>query len=57
MVRSPIDVIRAERLRRDIAAYGLVPLTNAEILLAGSRPDWSDLDDDTDWDAAFPEPQ
>ena len=57
MVRSPIDVIRAERLRRDIAAYGLVPLTNAQILLAGSRPDWSDLDDDMDWESAFAEPQ
>ena len=57
MVRSLIDLIRAERLRRDISAYGLVPLRNAEILLAGTRPDWSDLDDDTDWDAAFPEPQ
>ena len=57
MVRSLIDLIRAERLRRDIAAYGPVPLTNAEILLAGSRPDWSDLDDDTDWESAFAEPQ
>ena len=52
-----IALIRAERLRHDIAAYGLVLLTDAEIALAGTRPDWTDLDDDTDWDAAFPEPQ
>ena len=47
-------LIRAERLRQDITAYGLTPLTEAEIALAGTRPDWSDLADDTNWDAAFP---
>lgn len=47
-------LIRTERLRQDVAAYGLTPPTDAEIALAGTRPDWSELADDTDWESAFP---
>jgi hypothetical protein len=45
--------IRRERLRRDIAAYRRVPPTQAEMPLAEIAD--TDLDDDTDWEALYPE--
>lgn len=48
-------LIRTERLRRDLDAYGAVGVTEDEVALARVSPDWSDLADDTDWDAAYPQ--
>jgi hypothetical protein len=45
-------LIRAERLRADIAAYQQVPATDAEARLAAIG-DPSDLGDDTDWEALY----
>ena len=45
-------LIRAERLRADIAAYRRVPPTQEELELA-SLGDTSSLGDDTDWDALY----
>ena len=47
-------LIRRERLRRDIAAYRRVPPTAAEMALA-DLADTTGLDDDTDWEALYPE--
>jgi hypothetical protein len=47
-------LIRAERLRRDIAAYRRVPATEEEVAIA-SLAATADLDDDTDWEALYPE--
>lgn len=44
-------LIRAERLRRDIAAYAATPPTGDEIALAAITPSWDALADDNDWDA------
>jgi hypothetical protein len=49
------EVIRIDRVRRDIAAYREQPSTDDEIGLAQQRPQWSDLDDDTDWEAVYGE--
>ncbi|MEX2048725.1 MAG: type II toxin-antitoxin system VapB family antitoxin [Gemmatimonadota bacterium] len=46
-------LIRAERLRRDIAAYAGAPPTEDEIALGTIAPSWSDLADDTDWAALY----
>ena len=46
-------LIRCERLRRDIAAYAGAPPTEEEVSLAAITPPWSDLADDTDWDAVY----
>ena len=46
-------LIRAERLRRDIAAYQRTPPTREEIDLAAAAA-LPDLDD-TDWEALYPE--
>jgi len=51
------EVIRRGRLRRDVEAYAAVPPTGAEAALGQARPDWADLDDDTEWDADWPEEQ
>lgn len=48
-------LIRSERLRRDIAAYTGTPPTEAEVALATITPLWSDLADETDWDALYGE--
>ena len=48
-------LIKAERIRHDVTAYQLMPITDAELALTNLRPDWSDLADNTDWDAMFPE--
>ena len=46
-------LIRAERLRRDIEAYGAAPPTEEELVL-GSLPVALDLDDDDiDYDALY----
>ena len=47
------QVIRLDRIRNDIAAYQKHPSSDEEIGLALLRPDWSDLDDVTDWDALY----
>jgi Arc/MetJ family transcription regulator len=47
------ELVRAERLRRDVAAYASVPPTEDEIALARPPIDWSDLADTTDWDAVY----
>jgi Bacterial antitoxin of type II TA system, VapB len=48
-------LIRSERLRRDITAYTGTPPTEAEVVLATITPSWSDLADETDWDALYGE--
>lgn len=48
-------LIRAERLRRDIAAYRATPVTDDELLLAELVSSSPDLADDTDWAALYPE--
>jgi Arc/MetJ family transcription regulator len=45
-------LIRAERLRKDIAAYLGTPATQAEVDLA-LIADNGELADDTDWDALY----
>ncbi len=45
-------IIRAERLRRDLAAYRGVPPTDAELELA-LLAQTAALDDDTDWAALY----
>jgi hypothetical protein len=47
------QLIRSERLRRDVVAYAGAPPTEEEIALAGIAPPWDDLADDTDWDALY----
>ena len=49
-------IIHTERLRHDVAAYRRVPLTDDEVqfaLLVAT----SDLEDETDWEALYPENQ
>jgi len=47
-------LIRAERLRRDIAAYRRVPPNDEELALSLlSAP--MGIEDDTDWEALYPE--
>jgi hypothetical protein len=46
------QLIRAERLRRDIAAYRRLPPTDAEVALA-VMAETSGLDDETDWEALY----
>jgi hypothetical protein len=48
-------LIRSERLRRDITAYTGTPPTEAEVALAAITPSWSDLADETHWDALYGE--
>ena len=48
------ELILRARLRRDIEAYTRVPTTDQEIALGDLPADWSDLADDTDWDAEWP---
>jgi hypothetical protein len=46
-------LIRTERLRRDVAAYTGTPPTEDEIALGSITPSWTDLADETDWDALY----
>ena len=48
------QLIRTERLRSDIAAYRRSPPTDGEVALASFR-EADGLDDDTDWDALYPD--
>jgi hypothetical protein len=45
-------LIRAERLRRDIDAYGRIPPTGSETAIA-LLADTSGLTDETDWEALY----
>lgn len=47
------ELIRVQRLRRDLAAYGAIAVTDDEVALARTTPSWADLADDTDWDALY----
>lgn len=49
------DLIRRARLRRDVRAYVRRPTTDEEAAVGESSPDWTDLADETDWDAEWPE--
>lgn len=49
-------LIRAEQLRRDIAAYRRVPPTGDEKRLA-NLADGSGVTDETDWEALYREPE
>jgi len=49
------EVIRRARLRHDIEAYTTTPPTDHEAAFGEVVPDWSDLADDTDWDAEWPD--
>ncbi|MDA8073586.1 MAG: type II toxin-antitoxin system VapB family antitoxin [Actinomycetota bacterium] len=56
---AAIDVALTELLRRrrvlhDVEAYTRTPSTDEEVALGHALPDWSDLADDTDWDAEWP---
>lgn len=48
------EVVRRDRLRRDLEAYARTPSTPEEVALSEMGPDWSALADDTDWDAEWP---
>lgn len=48
------QLIRVERLRRDIAAYTGFPPTDDEVALGTITPPWTDLADETDWEALYP---
>jgi hypothetical protein len=49
------ELIRSERIRRDVAAYAAVPPSDDEVALSRTPIDWSDLADDTDWDTVYAE--
>ncbi len=49
-------LIKAERLRRDIAAYRQVPPTGPEVAIA-LQAGTSGLADETDWEALYPDNQ
>jgi hypothetical protein len=46
-------LIRAEQLRRDVEAYIAMPPTAEEIAFASVPADYSDMGDDTDWEALY----
>lgn len=47
------ELVRSERLRRDVAAYTALPPADDEIALARAPINWSDLADTTEWDAVY----
>lgn len=47
------ELIRAERIRRDVAAYAATPPSEDEVALSRGPIDWSELADETDWDALY----
>ena len=49
------ELIRRYRVLHDVKAYTRTPPTDEEAALSHTLPDWSDLADDTDWDAQWPE--
>ncbi len=48
------ELLRRYRVLRDLRAYARMPTTEGEAVLGGIAPDWSELADDTDWDAEWP---
>lgn len=53
--RALTEFIAMDRIRKDVAAYRREPPTDAELALARVPHDWSDLADDTDWNALYGE--
>jgi hypothetical protein len=51
--RALAELIRAERLHRDVLAYTATPPTSEEMTLARGTASWSDLADDTDWESLY----
>ena len=49
------EVIRRAQIRLDIEAYRRVPPTEVEAALGQAHPDWTDLADETDWEAEWPD--
>ena len=49
------ELIRRHRVLHDVEAYTRTSPTDEEVALGHALPDWSDLADDTDWDAEWPE--
>jgi hypothetical protein len=49
------ELIRRHRVLHDVKAYARTPPTDEEVALGQVLPDWSDLVDETDWDAEWPE--
>ncbi|MHB1785694.1 MAG: type II toxin-antitoxin system VapB family antitoxin [Acidimicrobiales bacterium] len=49
------ELIRRYRVLHDVEAYKKTPPTDEEAALGHAHLDWSDLADDTDWDAEWPE--
>jgi len=49
------DLIRRYRVHHDVEAYTRTPPTAEEAAIGQAHPDWSDLADDTDWDAQWPD--
>ncbi len=49
------ELIRRYRVLNDVNAYARTPPTDGEYAPSHALPDWSDLADDTDWDAEWPE--
>jgi len=49
------ELIRRHRLLHDVEAYTRTPPADENAALGYALPDWSDLSDDTDWDAEWPE--
>jgi Arc/MetJ family transcription regulator len=49
------ELIRRRRVLNDVEAYSKVPSTDEEVAFGHVVPDWSDLADDTDWEAEWPE--
>lgn len=47
------QLLRTDRLRTDLVAYGVLPPTPEEIAIGRLRPDFADLEDDTDWEALY----
>jgi Arc/MetJ family transcription regulator len=47
------ELLKAEHLRHDIAAYEAMPPTADEIALARTAAPFGDLADDTDWEALY----
>ncbi len=47
------ELLKAERLRRDIAAYEAIPPTVDEVALAQVSAPFGDLADETDWEATY----
>lgn len=50
------ETIRLLKVRNDIEAYLAIPETGEELAIARADHDWSDLADDTDWEALYADP-